>query len=68
MKKMYFFLNADFRSKFGSLTNQLEVKFDKDKMFIFIETNNGDFAEYKVFIGYDLGKNSSNHPFFLDIS
>ena len=45
-----FFLNANFRGNTTSLSNVLEVTFDKNLMFIFIETGNGDFAEYKVFV------------------
>jgi len=28
----------------------MDVVFDKNQMFIFIETDHGDLAEYKVFI------------------
>jgi len=38
-----------FKGKYRSLGNHLDVTVDLDDMFIHIETNNGDYAEYKIF-------------------
>lgn len=44
-----FFLNFDFKQNYKSFNSSLEVKVYLDEMFIFIETDHGDFAEYKIF-------------------
>jgi len=44
-----FFFNMEWKDKFDSFNSAIEVKFDKNEMFVFIETDHGDFAEYKVF-------------------
>jgi hypothetical protein len=35
--------------RYRSLQNHLETRVDLNRMFIFIETDYGDFAEYKIF-------------------
>jgi hypothetical protein len=44
-----YFFNLKFKDQFDSFSNKQEVKVDLDRMFVFIETANGDFAEYKIF-------------------
>jgi len=46
-----FFFNMEWKEQFNSFNSAIEVKFDKNEMFVFIETDHGDFAEYKVFVG-----------------
>ena len=45
-----FFLDREWRSKFNTFINAMDVCFDKNKMFIFIEGSYSDMSEYKVFI------------------
>ena len=44
-----YWFNFDFRVEYQTFQNQIEIIADLDKMFVFIETSNGDFAEYKIF-------------------
>jgi len=44
----YFFTDG-FKEQYRSLQNHLETRVDLNRMFIFIETDYGDFAEYKIF-------------------
>lgn len=44
-----YMFSFNFLQQYQSLQNHLEVIVDMNKMFVFIETSNGDFAEYKIF-------------------
>jgi len=44
-----FFIDREWREQLNIFNSAMDVVFDKNQMFIFIETYNGDFAEYKVF-------------------
>jgi len=44
-----YMFSFNFMQQYQSLQNHLEVIVDLNKMFVFIETSNGDSAEYKIF-------------------
>lgn len=49
LRNNIFLFPYNFIKQYESLQNNLEIKVNFNDMFVYIETSNGDGAEYKIF-------------------